>query len=409
MPCPSRRILILLRGVVALALIAGSVAAVWFARSRAVPGVVDAALAAYDGRDTEELERILERVATQPEQVCAPLVRGMLLLCQDRAPEAVLPLQQAADVAETRFPALALLGEALYRSGRFLEAREPLLAVLARDPGQLTSRRLLASTYYDLGAMQLAVEQLEIIAGQDVADARPKRLQGLICKDLERFPEAIDAYVESLRRDPKQSDLQQILLELAACQVGALRFADAEATLAQSAASADSLALRAECSAAFGRADVEELLTEALRRDGNQLRALLLVSQRRIDAGDLGGAAEHLRRATAAHPAEFKPRYLLASVLSRMGEQAAADRELGEMRRVQDLRRQFTDLHEQALVDLGDAELRYRLATVARELGMSDMAKVWVEATLAINPEHAGARKLLRSDDGLSPPRGPGE
>ena len=95
------------------------------------------------------------------------------------------------------------------------------------DPNNQFARRWLAVAAYDLGAVGLAAEELLKLGEADPRDGRSYRLLGLIEKDREHFPEAIEFYRESLRRKPDPPDRAEILEELADSLVRLSRFDEA--------------------------------------------------------------------------------------------------------------------------------------------------------------------------------------
>jgi tetratricopeptide (TPR) repeat protein len=387
-------------------LVAAVAAAIWLAQAahhRADPeDTYQAALDDFFAGSIPQLEaRTAELRAQEGPSLRVQLLEGMRDLRIGRWADAARNLKAASADREMRPVALGLLGEAHYRQGRLLQAERVLQAALSLDPRQTTARRWLAAAYYDLGANDLALEQLSLISEQDAADPRPFRLRALIYKDFERFQEAIDQYGEALNRHPEQSVRRQIVPELAACQIKLRRYEDALQSLADAPETAETLALRATCDYALDRQEpARQAIAAALALDGRHFESLSLSGRMALDAGDLPASARYFEAAINVRPAEYEVRYQLAGVYRRLGRAAEADAQIDEMERLQKLRKEFTELHYQAFRDTQDAELRYRLGELARQLDKPDLAATWFEAALALDPAHpkaAGALEELKS------------
>jgi hypothetical protein len=67
------------------------------------------------------------------------------------------------------------------------------------------------------------------------------------------------------------------------------------------------------------------------------------------------------------------------------------------MKELRALRDRFTELHEEAMKDPADAEIRCQLGVVAGQLDKTDLARSWFKMALALDPDHAEAREALRA------------
>jgi tetratricopeptide (TPR) repeat protein len=326
------------------------------------------------------------------------LLTGAVLLSNARLYDAIVAFGMARDHPDTRVWAYTLSGEALYRAKQFRDATRILNDAIRMDPQQTDAHRWLAATYYDLGAMNHAIGHLATVARQAPNDARPHRLIGLIQKDYEEYRKAIEAYRECLRRGPSPAAKDEVLLELAECQVKQQQHDEALQTLRNCPSSAQSFWLQAECQRALGdKPAAQRLLDQALRRDPKHLQAMYLKGMLELEAGQAEAAAAVLEKAVAAYPKEWRPRYSLAMACKRLGDEQRAAEHLELVEQVRRLRDRFTDLHNQAIKDPDDADLRYELGVVARELDKPLLAISWFEAALALEPDHAAAlRELTR-------------
>lgn len=358
-----------------------------------------AALAAFAEHDLDSVVAALE--ALQGVEGYEPhrrLLAGMILLRHERLFEAIVEFGFAREHPDTRALAYTLSGEALYKSKQFRDAQRILAAALQLDPQQTDAHRWLAAIYYDVGAMNQCLRHLAFVAQQAPNDPRPHRLRGLIHKDFEEYHKAIDAYRESLQRGPNQADKEAVLLELAECLSKQRLYQEAWETLQTCPSSAQGLWLQAECQGALGdKAAARRLVDEAIRRDATHLEALCLKGMLYLEADDAASALDVLRQAVKAHPKEWRPRYALARAYQRLGEMGQAAEHLRLVEELRRLRDRFTKLHTQAMDEPDQADLRYELGVVARQLDKPLLAISWFQAALALQPDHEKARAALQS------------
>jgi tetratricopeptide (TPR) repeat protein len=325
------------------------------------------------------------------------LLAGMILLRSQRLLEAIVEFGFAREHSDTRALAYTLSGEALYKSKQFRDAQRILAAALQWDPQQTDAHRWLAALYYDVGAMNQALSHLAFVAQQAPGDPRPHRLTGLIHKDFEEYTKAINAYRESLKRGPSQPDKEAVLLELAECQSKLQQHKEALETLRTCPSSAQCLWLQAECRRALGdQAVAGRLVDEAIAREPSHLPALQLKGTLDLEAGNAAAAVDVLSKAVKAYPKEWRPRYTLAMAYKRLGDAKQAAEQLKTYEELRALRDRFTKLHTQAIQEPDNAERRYELGVVARQLDKPLLAISWFEAALALQPAHEKARASLQ-------------
>jgi tetratricopeptide (TPR) repeat protein len=329
------------------------------------------------------------------------LLQAQLNLRVNRPAEAARKLEAVEPRPEDRSLALALLGEAYCRLHRYRDAELVLQQSLAMSSKRTAAHRWLAAVYYDIGAMDLALRHLEVVAEQDQDDPRPLRLQALIYKDFERDAEAIAAYEAALKRisvsdDSFEIEQQEIKIELAECLVRQHRYEEARVVLNTMTESVESLVLKAQCELALNASQrSHELIAQALQKDSKNLAALLLKSEHLTLAGQDAEARKVLESAVSYWPKSTAARHQLSGVLRRLGHDDLAGQQAQELQRLQALGEEFTLLHERAFNDSDSAELRYRLAEVALELGKSDLAQAWLQAALGLDPSHPKAMQLM--------------
>jgi len=378
-----------LRRVAVLAvLLAGVVAgAALAARRGTLPPrrLVAAGNEAVDRGDTAVARGIVRRLENSGAAAEARLLRARLLLARGFAQpalDAVAGIGGRPDLDTLR---RLVEGEAAQRSGQFAAARSILGGVVAADPGAVAAHRLLASLAYDTGAIPEALTHLDAVRRLAPGDPRPVRLMALIHSDYELYAEAVSLYAESLARDPHQPDRDDLLAEMAACQVKLRRYDAALATLAEAAGTPAERLLEAECRLALGETERARTLVEGvLAERPDEATALVLLGTIRLEDGAADAAVEVLERAVGLQPRDYQARLTLARALATLGRDADARREQAEAEAIRTLRAEFAELHQRAWDAPRDPAVRLELAKLAEALGRNDLAKVWREAAAAV-------------------------
>jgi tetratricopeptide (TPR) repeat protein len=356
-------------------------------------------LSAMDRGELAAVQAAAEALADLPDaQPQRHLLEGIVHLRSGRLPAAIASFRPALEHPDTASLANMLAGETLYRNGQYRDAIEALKAATQQDSSLTDAHRRLAAVLYDIGASEAAVNELRIVSEQDPTDPRPHRMLGLIYKDMESFEQASVEYREALRRDPLMPLREDVLLELATCLLKTLRFDELDEVVAESPRSADFLAILAE--ARLKQEDTAEaarLIEEALRLQPDHYEAQLLKGSVELAQGAADQAAATLEKVVAQQPMDFRAHHKLSQAYSRLGQVDRARTEFEEGTRIQRLRATFANLHGHASVDTDNADLRYQLGVVARQLGREDLAVSWFTTAVALDPAHAGAREALQA------------
>lgn len=364
-----------------------------------------AAVAAFGRQELALVEAAAESLGEEPDfRPHAHLLRGMLRLRTGRLYEAIEEFGHANQHPDTKPLAYALSGEALVKA-RLLRDALPILSVaIQENPRNVDARRWLAAAYYDIGAIDLALVQLQSVAELAPDDPRPHRLRGLIYRDFERYDAAIAAYRQSLARKPPPADRDEIRWELAHCQAKQRQYAEAWETVRECPPTPNILALQAECRDALGDSHAAAALADrALQADPRHLEALRLRARIALTAGKASEALPLLERAVASHPKEYPLRWQLSQTYQLLGRTQEAAAEARTVQELQQLRKKFTELHEQAFRDTTNAELRYQLGVVAGQLDKPLLANSWFAAALALDPQHTAARRAWEAATGTPP------
>ncbi len=354
------------------------------------------ALAALGANDIERLQYETIGMPDSGEfQYLANLFRGRLLLAGGHPDLALDELEIALRDPDIRIRAMVLRGECLYWMGRFSEAGKTWTQVVQLAPDNVDAHRWLGVAYYELGASRDAIYFLDKAAGMAPSDPRPHRTIGLIRRD-EDPSDAIKAYQESLRRQPDQSDRNQILFELADAHHRLRQYPEALAVLRECPLSADVLTLRADCEMGLSHTDEAlALLEQALAADPDQITALVLEAKIMIERGKMPTARRLLEHAAELAPKDGEIRFQLAIVYRRLDEldKAAEQRRLFDQLRT--LRADYDALAEKARSDPRDEPVRRSLGMLAIDLEMPAAAKTWLRSALYLDPNDTAAMQAL--------------
>jgi tetratricopeptide (TPR) repeat protein len=393
----SRRRLLRVPAVLLLALFLGG-GRYWYAAHTGPDRHFRAAVQALPQNDLDRIRAAAEAIQGLDEyRPHWHLLSGMILLREGRLIDSIIEFGHSREHPDTKVLAYTLSGEALYKSQQFRDAVKILGMAVQMDPAQADAHRWLAATYYDIGAMDDALDHLNAVAHLAPDDPRPDRLRGLIFKDFEQYTKAIDAYRASLKRGMDQADIHTILLELAECEVRQQQHKEAMKTLDTCPRSAQRLWLQAECFRAQGdRAAAVSAVDEAIEMEPEHLDALQLKGKLSLEAGDAESAVDTLTAAVKFHPKQWRPRYTLAMAYQRLGQTDKSAEQLKVMEELRELRDRFTKLHAQAIENSANADLRYQLGLVALQLDEPLIAAGWFDATIAMDPDHQTARDALQ-------------
>jgi tetratricopeptide (TPR) repeat protein len=303
------------------------------------------------------------------------------------AGEAMRLAMSAQEHPDVEVESRVLAGEAAYQLGAQGNAKLFWEDALARDPECVAAHQWLGVLYYDLGAMDEALLHLQAVSELSPTDHRPDRLMGLINRDYERPGVAIPHYLESLKRAPNQIGVESLWLELAECQIKQREFDAAMKSLGNCSETAWRNRLTARCLMNLGSLDDARLLAEkVLRAEPQGLEALKLNAEISLLDGNVERAAEFFKLGVEASPFDYNARTQLAQVLGRLGRDDEAAVHTQRAEELQVIWQRFSELHIEAINRPTDAEVRYEMGTLAKQLGKPELAATWFKAALAIDP-----------------------
>lgn len=392
-----RRRFALNRAVIAPAALLCLVAALYWWHSQRPETCYRRGRRALRAGDWQTVLRESRRLRATPEyEPQGRLLYGLYLAECGRPDEALPHLQRAAQGRAVAVEALTAIAENQYRLGRYLDSIEAAREALSHNGATLDARRWLAAAYYDLGAIDHAVEELTRISADAPEDARPERLLGLIHLDLEEFSRAAEHLRETLRRDPRQPEREEVLGELADSLVKLSRFDEALASLQDTEPTAKTLTLAAECEQGMGRTDAaQKLLGDALERDPHYVPAYLRLGALMLFLGNVDAAVRAAETAVELSPFSSVAHFQLSQAYLKQGESAKAAEQLQLMAEASRLETEFSALHAAAAREPTNADVRYRTGVLAQKLGKPELARIWLQAALSIEPDHDEARAAM--------------
>ena len=135
---------------------------------------------------------------------------------------------------------------------------------------------------------------------------------------------------------------------------------------------------------------------DALALNPDLVSAILTRASIELEIGKAENVIDLLERAAAAHPGNFEILFQLVKALRLAGRAAEADVKSARLAELEKLVDEFAKLNAIAFSDLGNADLRFQLGQLAQQIDRPELARIWLEAALAINPDLVSARNLLK-------------
>ncbi|HVX12534.1 MAG TPA: tetratricopeptide repeat protein [Pirellulales bacterium] len=353
--------------------------------------------AAMEENDIERLQYMLLELRDSPGyESQASLVTAKILLAEGRPDPALIKLEVAAQDPDTQLAALNLTGEALYRIGNIKEAGNVWNSVVDCDRDNVVALTWLGIAYYDLGAMREAVQYLGRAAALAPTDAGPHRLMGLIWKQLGKYSDALEAFQESLRRNPHQADAMADRYEIAECLHFLKRHDEALEVLAGFEPSPDALALRAHCERAAGQIDEAwKTAGQALQLNPHHVGALLLQASIANEQKRPDDAIARWVQVTEVEPCNREAHYQLAMAYQRMGRAADAEREHLASEELVELQDEQQRTMEVAATSPHDIDARIKLGSLCERLQKYRAAREWYRAAVYLDPQNEVATNAL--------------
>jgi len=338
------------------------------------------------GGDMAEAEEIAGRLEASGYPDHAHLLKGQIYLRQHHLNEAIREYNEIRHADEEIIAeASDIYGLAFLSQGELQRAQQLFPAVLMLRPENLDARKGLASLYYDQGAMDLALRQLERWAELDPADGQPRRFLARIYHELEEPQRAIQEYQAALALSLTPKVREEVTVELAELLIGRKAFADALALLDgcpfESVGPEVVDELRAECLAGLGRCLEAARILQGLTSERLAAPRMLRV-QARVEsaAGKWNSAAELLQKALQFAAHDIAGREQLALVYEHLGRRADSEHQRRLLAESRKLYKTYGDLKRMANRRANDAEVRRQLASIAELLGRQEWVERWFRA-----------------------------
>jgi tetratricopeptide (TPR) repeat protein len=375
---------------------------VWVALSLAVIAATGLAL----GRpiwQRRQLDRRVARLVADLERRDEPAIDAALLTALEGNPRYTRELQlflgtrllQSGEPAgalkaysplkpegRLRVPLLLHVGQALYKTGQLSKAQRIFREVEFEKPGVASAHRWLVTIYHDLGAMQSAFAELEIVAKLEPDDYFAYRLMGLMyLEDFQKPQEAVDEYRKALARHPPAEQAQAIRIEIARALLFLNDYHGVLEVLEGAEKNAHVLGLQADCRWSMSETqEAARLLEQARSLDPDERIVLYLTGRFALEEGRPQAALAPLKLLLQRDPHDAQTRYQLSQAYRQLGDQTAAKAELDRMNESKALTEKMGPMFEQAMLRPQDDAIREELADLCDQLGKHELARVWRRA-----------------------------
>jgi tetratricopeptide (TPR) repeat protein len=266
---------------------------------------------------------------------------------------------------------------------------------MKRDP---MTAKVLSAIYLAADETDRGLQLLQAAAKLDPSDFRPWYAIGeMVFRRRGHNEEAAEAFSSALRRLPShvksRIGLIDVLLKLQ-------RLDQVRPTLqslrAERPDDPEVLILAVRLALATGdQGQVERDLDRVLSTDPDRSEALFLRAQYYFRAGRTDPALTDVKRALGLSPNDLAALNLLASIQSRLGQKAEASATAARRRQVEERSVRITELSRQIAKTPDDPLLRCRLAALAAEAGLFQLARQSYQAALALDPHCDPARQGL--------------
>jgi tetratricopeptide (TPR) repeat protein len=354
-----------------------------------------AAVVAVEQGEVAEARAIRRRLTRRGALDEARVLQGGILTHLSEWQAALSFLDASLAQGHLRRPLLLWAGQCLLQTGELGRAELVLRTLVTEFPDDSKAIRMLAITYYDLGAMHPALDCLNRLKILNSDDYRPHHLSGVIHLDFEQFAEAVSDFTEALSRRPPEPKRIQISQDLALAHVKLLEgLAD----------SPGSLALEALCHLAQGNeAKAEECirLGKSLNSSRETEPKLLKAESRLMShRGNHESALSILKRLAELEPHNVETHHAISLVFGRLGRDAEQKAAIAKTGQIRELRKQLTELSNRANAAPYDVEVRIRLAAICEELGLQELSRSWRQAAQAIKNSAEWRVTESRVDEG---------
>ena len=305
---------------------------------------------------------------------------------------AILQLKNALQEDPSLLAAYVLLGKAYLAEGEPIPAEEALAKALQLGVDRTEVAIPMAEALYAQGKFEALLERYAADRLPAAKKAALLTLRGRAYLGLGNAKSAQRAFDEALSADRRYVPALLALADLAGRQ-GKFSEAAKLADEAVATAPADPGVWHVRGSLAQGRGDMRSALesySKALSLNERLLEPRVARASILIDLGQLDEASRDVEQLRALHPKQPRALYVRALYASKRGDQAATRDLLAELTRALDpVPRETLRQRAPELLLLG--------GLAHHGLGQFEKAGNYLAEYIAIDPRHAGAKKLLAS------------
>ncbi|MFO0999768.1 MAG: tetratricopeptide repeat protein [Planctomycetaceae bacterium] len=316
------------------------------------------------------------------------LLRAFELKSKGQLVNALVEFSKAQSHPATREESYFQGGSICYQLKQYGDCIRLFRQVLVWNPEHLEAHKLLAASYYDIGAMGMAVDSLTNVSRLKPEDFRPHYMQGTIYFEAERFADAHEAFEIAASLAPLNSTVaDEVRAKWGECLIRLRRYEDALHAMEPARPWPAILTHRAQaCFSLRQFAEAKGFAEEALTRNPLNPEAAIVVAQIHEREGHPESGVSLLQKCLAVHPMNLTLHQKLGELLAgigRINESLAHRTRAGE---IADLRQQFSLAHQNAATDASNPDLRLKLADLAEKLGETELAHGWYLAAIGMSP-----------------------
>lgn len=357
------------------------------------------AVVALDSGNREKAETIRSKLSTDPQySVLATAIEALQLAKQGEHQKALDLAGEISAIPVLRGESYAIAGEVFQREGKWTAAIDAFSETIKIDPNHIRAHRWLGIIYYDSGAMRWATEHLRKVATLDATDVRALFLSGRIHADYEQFQESVLDYRAVLSRNPPDDLELATRVALSQCLSELRKLSEAREVLQECPEVAAVLAAQAAIEEAAGNPQLAtQAANRALEMNAENLEARLILGRTHLSEKRWSKALEALRPAIRSNPFDHEARLLLGRALVASGEKESGRQEIEKATDLKNTFLKFADLHQDAMKEPYNVELRLQLGQYAQKLGKYELASSWFNAVLGLDPGNSEAMKALES------------
>lgn len=348
--------------------------------------------------DWKTASAVADQLQKLPEwEAHAGLLRGFIARGRGQLKEALLLFSLANSNPATRTEAYFHAGSILHQQQQFKQSILLLRQVLDWQPDHLDALRLLAASWYDIGAMEKAIQTLREVARLAPADYRPVYMQASILQDFERWEDASLAFAEAAAKAPAGSPVSaEIHAAWGDCLTQLRRWEQALSVLENAGDWPTVLALKAQAMYSLRRFDEAARLAQlALAKDPTQPDATLVAAATLERQNNATQGLQILSNCLQKHPYDLRLHHRTADLLAALERPADAEHYRRQAGEIAALRNRFSTAQQTLVQDTTTVEKRLEVAALAEQLGELQTAERWLRAAVGMAPELPAANAAL--------------